>query len=380
MALPILRANTEARESAASDLDVYKDQLKELETDVVRGVLSESEAETSRTEIARRLLAASDAQDEAPRLAPRGLSRLLALVMLAAVGIGSIFTYVAIGSPGTADQPLASRPTEAPRPSQEEVELRVAEAVGDQRPQVPDREAELLTQLKRALESRPNELKGHQLLANTLNSLQQFDLAWRAQTDVLRILGDEASSDDYADQAEMMIFAAGGYVSPKADNALARSLQINAGNQRARYYSGISMAQNNKPGIAMRLWTDLLEEGPANAPWKEPVREQIRRLSENTGIPLPQSMLSGPSREDVEAAEQMTAEDRQDMIRGMVEGLSDRLATEGGDPSEWARLVRALTVLNENDRARAIYEEALETFKDNASAINVLKEAAEGLQ
>lgn len=379
LVLPMLRARAEARDAVASDLDVYKDQLKELDSDISRGVLSASEAETSRAEIARRLLAASERQAEEPRPAPRDLSRGLALALLLAVAGGSVLTYAQIGKPGLPDQPLASRETEAPRPTQAEIEARVAETMGDQRPTVPEREAELLDQLREALKTRPDELTGHKLLATTLNSLGQYDQAWRAQEDVLRILGNDAKASDYADKAEMMIFAAAGYVSPEADDALARALQTNAGDARARYYSGISMAQNGRPGIAMQLWTGLLEEGPDDAPWKEPVREQIRTLSANTGIPLPEVMLRGPTQEDVEAAGQMSAEDRQDMIRGMVEGLSDRLATEGGDPSEWARLIRALTVLNETDRARAIYEEALETFAGNDAAITALNEAAAGL-
>ena len=238
VALPILRAKMESRDSAASDLDVYKDQLKELESDVGRGVLSVSEAETSRTEIARRLLAASDAQDDAPRPAPRGLSKIAALCLLGFTAAGTLFTYSYIGAPGTPDQPLASRPTEAPRPTQEEFEIEVAETLGDQRPQIPEREAQLLAQLEVALQDRPNELQGHQLLANTLNSLQQYDLAWRAQQDVLRILGDDANSDDFADLAEMMVFAAGRLCFPKSG-------------QRA---SAVSSNKRRKPTGTILLW------------------------------------------------------------------------------------------------------------------------------
>ena len=52
----------------------------------------------------------------------------------------------------------------------------------------------------------------------------------------------------------------------------------------------------------------------------------------------------GPTAGDVAAAGEMSEADRKEMIRGMVTQLSDRLATEGGPPAEWARLIRALGV------------------------------------
>ena len=55
---------------------------------------------------------------------------------------------------------------------------------------------------------------------------------------------------------------------------------------------------------------------------------------------------------------------RQAMIRGMVDGLAERLATEGGPAEDWARLIRALGVLGDTDRARAIWDEARTVFAD----------------
>jgi cytochrome c-type biogenesis protein CcmH len=83
----------------------------------------------------------------------------------------------------------------------------------------------------------------------------------------------------------------------------------------------------------------------------------------------------GPSAADIAAASEMSAEDRAEMIRGMVNGLSDRLATDGGPPPDWARLITALGVLGETDRARAIAAEAREVFADDAGALAVIADA-----
>ncbi len=55
---PLYRARTLARERAAFDAAVYRDQLGEVESDRERGLIGEKEAEAARIEIARRLLAA----------------------------------------------------------------------------------------------------------------------------------------------------------------------------------------------------------------------------------------------------------------------------------------------------------------------------------
>ena len=65
------------------------------------------------------------------------------------------------------------------------------------------------------------------------------------------------------------------------------------------------------------------------------------------------------------------------MIRGMVDGLSNRLATDGGTAQEWARLIGALGVLGETDRATAIWAEAQTVFADRAEDLALIRSAAE---
>ncbi|MGB0440935.1 MAG: c-type cytochrome biogenesis protein CcmI, partial [Paracoccaceae bacterium] len=94
------------------------------------------------------------------------------------------------------------------------------------------------------------------------------------------------------------------------------------------------------------------------------------------GIPLTASTAPGPTAEQVEGAQDMSPEDRQAMIKSMVSGLADRLATDGGTPVEWARLIRAYGVLGETGNANAIWLEAKETFASNEDAMSILREAA----
>lgn len=64
------------------------------------------------------------------------------------------------------------------------------------------------------------------------------------------------------------------------------------------------------------------------------------------------------------------------MIQGMVQGLSDRLATEGGPASDWARLISALVVLGETENATAILQEAREIFAASPADLALIDNAA----
>jgi cytochrome c-type biogenesis protein CcmH len=145
--------------------------------------------------------------------------------------------------------------------------------------------------------------------------------------------------------------------------------------------------QLDRPDIAFRVWVDTLRQGPKGAPWINGIEAQIEDMAFRAGIeysPISPPgaagaqapALAGPNAEDLEAAQEMTAEGRQEMIRGMVARLSDRLATEGGSAPEWAQLIGALGVLGEQDRAKAIYAEAKTRFADDTEALAQLESAA----
>jgi cytochrome c-type biogenesis protein CcmH len=76
------------------------------------------------------------------------------------------------------------------------------------------------------------------------------------------------------------------------------------------------------------------------------------------------------------AAGEMNAEERQQMIEGMVAQLSDRLASEGGSVEDWNKLIRSLAVLERLPEAQKIYDEARAKFAGQTAELSFLKQAA----
>lgn len=381
----VLRGKRETGPAEAYDLQVYRDQLSEIDSDAARGKIAPDEAERLRVEISRRLLAAdAKAQGDASTGGqPSSLSGAMAVVMAVAFVGGGFGLYTVLGAPGYRDAPLQARLATAQRTlkdrgSQQEAE----EALPAFPPQdMPEDYAQLVERLRDAVKDRPDDLQGQVLLARSEAAVGNYRASYEAQREIIRIKGDAATAKDYADLADMMIIAAGGYVSPEAQKALEQALQMDPRNGVARFYGGLMMAQTGRPDIGFRMWDALLNDSAADDPWVEPLRAQIEEMAMRAGqskfVLPPMPGTRGPSAEDIANASELSDEDRQAMIRGMVDQLSDRLATEGGPPEEWARLISSLAVLGDTDQAAAIWTEAQRVFDGNEEALAPLRAAAE---
>ncbi|MEN8683120.1 c-type cytochrome biogenesis protein CcmI [Marivita sp.] len=384
LAVALLRGQRHTGPAEAFDLQVYRDQLTEVDRDLTRSVISDEDAERLRTEISRRILAA-DAKSNSTGAAgsqPYTLGVSVAVLVAGFLVGGSYWLYSQIGAPGYGDLGLATRLEMAEaarenRPSQQEAESQMPPT---KETEIQPEYAALVQRLRSAVSERPDDLQGHVLLARSEAAMGNYTAAYAAQQAILSIKGNTATGKDYADLADMMVLAAGGYVSPEAERVLEAALTRDPENGVSLYYMGLMMAQTGRPDVAFRLWDRLLRQSPADAAWLPPILSQIEEMAFRAGVSdyqVPTIVdMPGPSTDDVEAAGEMSTEDRQEMIRGMVARLSDRLATEGGTPEEWARLISSLGVLGDEAQAIAIWNNAQEVFANNPEALDVVREGA----
>ena len=125
VARPLLGAasasDADANETEAA-LNIYRDQLAELEREQSRGLLAEAEASAARAEVARRLIARAETDAEvsartvgaASVASRRGMSRRIGFASLAVLPLLAILLYARLGSPEVASRPLATRVAVAP--------------------------------------------------------------------------------------------------------------------------------------------------------------------------------------------------------------------------------------------------------------------------
>ncbi|MEO0356790.1 MAG: c-type cytochrome biogenesis protein CcmI [Pseudomonadota bacterium] len=374
--LALLLAPLMISDRRANDADVYRNQLASLDKDLARGVVTQSEYDGLRAEIARRLLATQSTP--APETEASARKRTGMIAVVGAVCVGTAI-YWSVGAPGQPDAPLALRVAQAdqalrnlpdqsvldaPRP--EFVATGVDQAYRDQ-----------MQALRLALVDRPTDLRGFTLLARGESRLGDFPAAHKAQRRVLDIKGDFATAEDWGLYTEFLLLAGQERFSDQSQSALLETLRRNPTAGLARYRLGQLHLQTGRPDRAFSIWADLLDQGPEAAPFVPAIRAQIDQVASSAGFPnYEQPRPRGPDLDAINDAQDMTDEDRAAMIQGMVAGLADRLATDSGPVQDWAQLIRALGVLGQLDQAQAVYEDARAAFQGRPAELRLLDQTA----
>lgn len=373
--------------TAEYDLGLYRDQLRELDRDIARGVITEEDAARARTEISRRVLEA-DRLVQAETTSRQGRALPVALGLLVTLGV-AVFVYSTIGAPGYPDLPLAERVAQieaerAARPSQAEIEAQVPAL--PQPNLSPDDEA-VLTALRTQMAETPNDIEGGRLLVRSEANLRNYPAAKLAQAQLVAALGDAVTARDLVDLARLHILAAGGYVSPEAEAILLRAFASDPDQLDAQFLLGAMYNSQGRPDLTFPLWMTVLQSSPPDAPLVGIILQEIEIVAFFAGQRLDPALLPapqpgavseperGPSPSQIEAAEDMSAEDRMMMIQDMVARLNERLATEGGTEDDWARLITAYGVLGQFETAERIMAEAREVFAGSARAMVLFDQA-----
>lgn len=346
-------------EIGGSDVAVYRDQLDEIGRDRAAGLIGAAEAEAAQVEVSRRLIAAADAAEAttADRIEPPVWRRRAAVVVaFLLLPAGATLFYLMIGSPQLPGEPLASRE-------------RVAQNASI---------ANLVTQAEAHLERNPGDARGYEVLAPIYLRMGRFADAANARRRILAISGETAERQ--TDLGEALTAANNGIVTDEAKVAFERALVLDAGDIRARFFTGIAAEQDGQREQAAAIWRGMLEKAPPGAPWVQVVQQSMARIGAAPTAATPSvAATPGPSADDVKASAEMSEADRDEMIRGMVARLADRLKENGDDIEGWQRLLRAYMVMGERDKATAAAADARRAFASDPDKLRRIDDAIKSM-
>ncbi|MBY3227899.1 c-type cytochrome biogenesis protein CcmI [Rhizobium laguerreae] len=332
---PLLRGAKAAENIRAGEAAVYRDQLRELDRDLNGGLITPEEADYARAEIGRRLIAVSaDEPAETPK--PPRHHRFTEAVVLLVLPVLGLSLYLTTGRPDLPSQPLEAR----------------LENPGND-------VAVLIAKAERHLAEKPDDGKGWDVLAPIYFRTMRVNDAQVAYRNAIRLLGPSPVRLDGL--AETLMAVSDGVVTDEARQVLEQSLTLEPNNPRARFYIALSMEQAGRPNEARQAFETLAKQSPADAPWLPLVNEHIA-MNGGAKARVDPAAPGNPTQQDVAAAETMSAGDRQQMIRGMVESLDAKLSEEPNNFEGWVRLVRSYAVLNDKDRAAGALKRGLAAF------------------
>lgn len=355
LVLPLMRKSKGTAQPSRADFDltVYKDQLAEVDRDLERGVLSEDQALAARTEIERRMLAATGEamgegqSSEAPRPSAVRTTGALLVALLVVVPLGAFGIYALVGSPNLGDQPLSGR-------------------VAERNPQVnpAEREAQLramVKDLQARLEREPQDARNWNLLGKAQEMLGNQAEAISAFEKLVEVT--DRHPDALIILAEALFVEAGQVVTPESAKMFKEARTQDPANPMTYYYVALERQQVNDYQGAIDEYLGLLAVSPSNGPWVSDIQSRIAALAGELGIEAPVAQMlppvdasalpganagaPGPTQEQVQQAQDMSPEEQQAMIRSMVERLAGKLKDNPDDLAGWQRLAQAYQVLGD---------------------------------
>lgn len=357
---PFLRGTArDVAPAAAYDLEVYRDQLSEIERDAANGLVGPAEAEEARAEIGRRILRAAGAGTGASDGSSERPGKLVVTAAVLAVPLLGWGAYAVLGSPNIPDQRLESRLAKNPAESSLE---------------------ELVTRAEQHLRENPEDGRGWEVLAPIYLRMGRSEEAAVAFRNAMRLNGPSAARE--AGLGEALTSASGGMVTTEAQAAFERALAIEPNDPRPKFFLALGLAQEGRAGEAREIWARMAERLPQDSPWRGAAEQAAARVSGVEQAPSTAAVSgdpAGPSREDMEAAAEMMPGDRAAMIEGMVAQLDARLRDNPTDALGWQRLVQSYQVLGRADDAREALARGVEGLGAGTPAADELVRFAEAL-
>lgn len=347
VAVPLTRAPRRSASALDHDRALYRARLAEIDAELELGRIGAEEAAAARAEEGRKLIALSAGSPAAGGASP-AMARTALLASLVFVPIATLLFYVSSGVPNMPDMAIASRPDRDP--SQQTIQ-------------------QLLERAEAQLARNPDDARGWAVVAPVYLRMGRAADAVTAYRNALRLSPD--SIDLRTSLAEAITVAAEGVVTEEARRLFDEALERQPGNAKARFYLAIALGQQGDRAEAATAWRALIADAPADAQWLPVARAQLAAV-EGADRPA-EAETPGPTAEDIEAAGQLSAVDRQAMIEAMVAGLAEKLKDNPDDKDGWRRLVRSYSVLGRPEAAAEAVADARGHFADDGEFLAELE-------
>ena len=336
-------------DSVSSDIEIYKNQLGEIDADLKRGLIDEESAQEARLELSRNILAAEKEVSKSTFVGNRSFAmRVIISLGILFVPIVTIGVYALTGNPGVESHPFSELMDANPAtlsPSETLVRTEALFARNPENGKLAD------------------ELSSAYLVAG------RFQDAVNTYVEALRLNGDSAPR--LVGYGMALAGYNGGTINDDALKSFEKAAKLSPDDFYPRLFIAEASRQAGKPKEAADGLQAFLDRSPKNSPWRPRVEELIEQLREQaaTPQPLPSSdakdgnVAKGANvAKDASAAKDANAGKdgnaaiegvSPEMIGQMVNGLAERLQKQPDDLDGWKMLVHSWLVLKDKEKARA---------------------------
>ncbi len=306
VAIPLWRGTSKdnAVERDAANLEILRDQIAEMDTDLKNGLLTPELHEQGKRELQMRLLDEVGNEQATEGGTQRHPLKITAIVLSLLLPLASVGLYLQIGNLN-AFLPQA-----------------VHGAGG-----VVHTEAGIQA-LEEKTQQNPNDPEALLMLARSYVELERYVEASKTFEKLTKLIPNEAGL--WADYADAMAMAHGSLLGP-ATKLLDKALELDPNESKALALSGTAAMERGDYPLAVRYWEKLLAEIPSGSPDAKMVEEGIQQA--RTFMGMKKGGKAAPALEQInEAANSKPQAAGKERITGTVT-LSDALKSKA-DPED----------------------------------------------
>ena len=261
-----------------ANVDIYRDQISELEADVANGIVSREQYQQDRDEIERRLLedvSGADLTSKGPEKKATAAVGGRGPVYAIAVGIPliAVALYLRVGNPAALSGVTASvrAPAQAPfaggsQPSgqmtQQAIEANVAKLAG-------------------RLEQNPGDVQGWIMLGRSYVNLEKYSEASNAYAKATALKPDDA--DLLGDYAFAMGMANGQRLQGQPLELINKALKLDPENPKALELAGSAAFEVKNYSQAINYWQKLMQKTPPDSELAQALSQRINEAKSLAG-------------------------------------------------------------------------------------------------
>jgi cytochrome c-type biogenesis protein CcmH len=293
---PWFRNRTGAAVSRDSfNVQVYKDQLAELESEMKRDRLGREEYEQARADLERGIL--EDAGERAPAPPPPSSNPHAGRWALVIIGVSlpvlALVLYAALHISIKALTADESAQMAGPAAAPADQGARGAQAQG----QGPIDVEEMVSRKAAQLEENPNDPQGWAMLGRSYVVLEHFTQASKAFGKAYALLDarglSPADSNLVASYAEARALANDNRIDQESTRLVNQALSLDADNPKALWLAGMSAFRGEDYGTAVEHWKRLARLLPAGSEMSPIVEGALEEAEMRAGLrpmPIPEDL------------------------------------------------------------------------------------------
>jgi len=270
---PFLRRPKELprAERRRANLDIYREQIRDLERDLTAGTLSREQYEKDREELSRRMLEDVQADTEVPTVDGGNMARVApALAIAALFPIVAVLIYAQIGAPGALN-PDALK-TAAPHAGQQFTQEQVEQMV---------------TLLAQRMEKEPDNLEGWVLLGRSYAAMGRYPEAATALRHAAQLKANDPNL--LADYADALAMASGQKLDGEPLKLIDQALAIEPHHQKSLALAGTGAFERGDYADAVKYWERLLKTVPPESDGARSIQTSIDEARTRAGGNAPKA-------------------------------------------------------------------------------------------